>query len=72
MRGFEGGSEGEDLRAVADRAHAAAAELDAILGGEAATTYTYKALAGLGSAPDLAAVTELADKLESRLRQAGR
>ncbi len=61
---------GDTPEALADRAYTAAAELDEILGGGgAATTYTYRTLAGLGSDPDPAAVAALADRLENRLRQ---
>lgn len=53
----------------ADRLWEAAWALDAALGDSSATTYAAACVRKLGKAPEPAAVTALADRLEARLRQ---
>ena len=53
----------------ADRAFELAKEVDVLLGVNAATAWVYGSLVALGDAPDLTAVTALADRLEDELRQ---
>jgi hypothetical protein len=67
----EGSQRGENgsILEEADRLWEAAYELDAALGDSSATTYAAACVRELGKAPEPAAVTALADKLEVRLRQ---
>jgi hypothetical protein len=71
LRGFARDNE-RGLLSHADRAWDAAWTLDELLGNEKATSYLGARLIELGEEPELAAVTELADRLESRLRKAAR
>ena len=52
-----------------DRAFELAKEIDVLLGVNAATAWVHGSLVALGDAPDLTAVTALADRLEDELRQ---
>jgi len=69
LRGSGGSNEREVLYAEADRMWDAAWALDAALGDSSATTFVASRVREFGDAPDPAAVTALADRLEARVRR---